>query len=173
MSENTTIQWNLDITKGQGAILRGFVISRGFFSHILPLLGQRKSFVVARTSLCRGSLYMLYWGSTGWTQWHWNEREIKEQVETLYKGCTVYLKGDISQLGIFGSLNLTQYHSLLINLFLFCCEYTWKFSFINWVDKINLCRTRHSSASVCLLARRCLTVKELGTRLRSVTRKPA
>ena len=40
----------------------------GFFSHILLLLGQRKSFVVARTSLCRGSLYMLYRGSTGWTQ---------------------------------------------------------------------------------------------------------
>ena len=35
-----------------------------FFSHILLLLGQRKSFVVARTSLGTDSLYMLYRGST-------------------------------------------------------------------------------------------------------------
>ena len=48
-----------------------------FFSHILLLLGQRKSFVVARTSLGRDSLYMLYWGSTGWTHCQWNESEWK------------------------------------------------------------------------------------------------
>ena len=55
------LQWTLDITKGQGtgkfAIDNEVSLYRGSFPYILLLLGWRKSFVIPRTSLYRGSLY--------------------------------------------------------------------------------------------------------------------
>ena len=58
------IHWNLDITKGQGigkscSLWRGFFnISRFFFIYLpLHVLAQRKSIVISRTWLYRGSLY--------------------------------------------------------------------------------------------------------------------
>ena len=38
-------------------LYRQVPLYRGSFSHILLLLGKGKSFVISRTSLCRGSLY--------------------------------------------------------------------------------------------------------------------
>lgn len=53
------IQWNLDLTKGQGT----GKIYGGSFPYILLLLGPEKSFVIPTTSLYRGSLIevLLYW----------------------------------------------------------------------------------------------------------------
>ena len=50
------VQWNLDIMKdlGTGEMC---LLYRGSFSYILLWKGYRKSFIIARTSLFRGSLY--------------------------------------------------------------------------------------------------------------------
>ena len=65
MKPHHNTQWNLDITKGQEtgkicSLYRGFVILR-FFSIYFTITGLRKSFVISRTWLFRGSLYQ---GST-------------------------------------------------------------------------------------------------------------
>ena len=57
------VQWNHNITKGQGQGTGKINVALywGSFSYILLLLGYWKSFVIPRTSLYRG---LFYWGST-------------------------------------------------------------------------------------------------------------
>ena len=79
---------------------------RGFFFHIFYCYWARENrsswrglrYVEVRCTCCIEVTQVEPTGS----EMKVNESGIKEQVETLYKGCTLYLKGDISQLGIFG-----------------------------------------------------------------------